>query len=63
MSSEPLSQTVVFQLPNSAPPINLSSAPRRIGVADVTPWLWALVVIVAALLIGLLVIWRRVGHD
>lgn len=63
MSSEPLTQTVALQLPNSAPPIKLSAATTSISTASPTPWLWALVVIVAMLLVGLMIIWRKLAHN
>ena len=63
MSSEPLTQTVAFQPPSSVPSIKLRAATTPISAADTTPWLWALVVIVAALLIGLMVIWRRLARS
>lgn len=62
MSSEPLTQTGASQPPNSAPPIKLPVTTGPIGTASPTPLLWALVVIVAALLIGLMVIWRKLAR-
>ena len=62
MSSEPVTQTVAFQPPSSVPPIKLPMTSGPIGTASVNPWLWALVVIVATLLIGLLVIWRKLAR-
>lgn len=63
MSSEPLTQTVAFQPPSSIPPIKLPTATGPIGTSSVNPWLWALVVIVATLLIGLLAISRKLAHS
>jgi phosphate/sulfate permease len=63
MSSEPLSQTVAFQPPSNVPPIKLPSATSPVEAADATPWLWALVVIVAALLIGLMIVWRKLARS
>jgi hypothetical protein len=61
-SSEPLTQTVVFQPPNSVPPINLPGAATPMSTTSPKPWLWALVVMVAVVLVGLAVIWRRLAH-
>jgi hypothetical protein len=62
MSSEPLTHTVAFQPPSSIPPIKLPTAAVSVGTSNVNPWLWALVVIVATLLIGLLAIGRKLAR-
>ncbi len=63
MSSEPLTLTVAFQPPNNVPPIQLPTTTTSISTSNPTPWLWALIVMVAALLVGLAVIWRKLAHN
>jgi hypothetical protein len=62
-SSEPVTQTVALQPPSDVPPIRLPSATAPLSTPSVNPWLWALVVIVATLLIGLLAIWRKLARS
>lgn len=62
-SSEPPTQTVALQPPSNVPPFQLPAASAPIGTAGTTPWLWALVIIIALLMIGLLVIWRRLARS
>ena len=61
-SSEPLTKTVVFQPPDNVPPLHLAGATTAISAANPTPGLLVLVGLVALLLMGLGVIWRRLAH-
>jgi hypothetical protein len=62
-SSESLTQTVAFRPPSGVPPIKLPGAATPISVANPTPGLWALIIIVAILLAGLAVIWCRLARS
>ena len=62
-SIEPVTRTVAFQPPSDVPPIRLPSATAPLSTPSVNPWLWALVVIVATLLIGLLALWRKLARS
>ncbi len=62
MSSEPLTQTVAYQPSNNVPPIKLPAATTPVTTANPTPWWVALIVIVAALLIGLAILWRKLAR-
>lgn len=61
-SSEPVTHTAVFQPPSDVPPIRLPNATAPLSTPSVNPWLWVLVVIVGALLIGGLALWRKLAH-
>ncbi len=62
-SSEPLTQTIAFQPPSNNPSIKLLATTTPISTANPTPWLWALVIIVAGVLVGLAVVWRKLAHS
>lgn len=62
-SSEPVTQTVAFQPPSNVPPLRLPGTTTSISTANPTPGLLALIAIVAMLLIGLGVVWRKLAHS
>jgi hypothetical protein len=62
-SSEPVTQTVAFQPPSNVPPLRLPTTTTSISSANPTPGLLALITIVAMLLVGLGVVWRKLARS
>jgi hypothetical protein len=62
-SSEPVTQTVAFQPPSNVPPLRLPTTTTSISSANPTPGLLALIAIVAILLVGLSVVWRKLARS
>jgi hypothetical protein len=56
-SSSPI--TVALQPSNGQPVVQLPATTLPSNIPDATPWLLALVVVVAGLLIGLALVWRK----
>jgi hypothetical protein len=62
-SSEPVTQTAAFQPPSNVPPLRLPTTTTSISSANPTPGLLALIAIVAILLVGLSVVWRKLARS
>jgi hypothetical protein len=60
-SSGPI--TVAIQLPSGEPAIPLTATTQPGGVSDATPWLSAMIGVVAVLLAGLALTWRKLSHS
>ncbi len=61
-SSEPLTKAVAFQPPSNVPPLKLPGATAPISSANSTPGLLLLIGLVALLMVGLGVLWRKLAR-
>jgi hypothetical protein len=63
MSSEPIARAVALQPPSEQSVARQPVTAAPSAATDQTPWLMVLVVVVAALLMGVAVIWRRLARQ